>query len=139
MRWKKRVFKRADVELAKLKSKLNLLQNRPNLNLEEIRETQERITKLWRQEASYWEQRSRLKWLSDGDRNTKFFHATTLQRRDRNRILRIKDDQGSWVEGREEIFNAVMGHFDEVYTASPIRDMSRCLQKVPRLVTDDIN
>ncbi|ONI13814.1 hypothetical protein PRUPE_4G246900 [Prunus persica] len=43
-------------------------------------------------------QKSRLRWLQEGDRNTKFFHLTTIIRRRRNRIERLKDNEGVWVE-----------------------------------------
>lgn len=101
LRWKKRVFKRVDMELAQLKTKLKNLQKKPDINWDEIKATQKRIADLWRQEELYWRQRSRLKWLNDGDRNTKFFHATTLQRRDRNRITKIKTTrEAGWREKR---------------------------------------
>ncbi|CAL9020979.1 unnamed protein product [Prunus brigantina] len=48
--------------------------------------------------SSFLASKSRLKWLQEGDRNTKFFHLTTIIRRRRNRIERLKDDKGVWVE-----------------------------------------
>lgn len=33
------------------------------------------------QEEIYWFQKSRVQWLQFGDRNTKYFHSTTLIRR----------------------------------------------------------
>lgn len=47
---------------------------------------------MWQQQEQYWAMRSRLNWLSWGDKNTKFFHATTIQRRQRNIIGMLKDD-----------------------------------------------
>ncbi|KAG2277884.1 hypothetical protein Bca52824_060439 [Brassica carinata] len=38
----------------------------------------------FRDEELYWKQKSRATWLREGDQNTKFFHATTKQRRARN-------------------------------------------------------
>jgi hypothetical protein len=32
-------------------------------------------------EKSYWQQRARLKWLLEGDRNTKFFHISASNRK----------------------------------------------------------
>lgn len=139
LRWKRRVFKRADVEISQLKVRLNFLQNSSSVNWEEVKVVQQRIEQLWREEELYWGQRSRLKWFKGGDRNTKFFHATTLQRRDRNRIQRIQDSHGNWVEGKEDVFKAVLEHFQGVYLAGDISNVENCLQCVPRLVTEEMN
>ena len=33
------------------------------------------------QENTYWHQRSKISWMKDGDRNSKYFHAVASQRR----------------------------------------------------------
>lgn len=89
--WHKRRFRRADDEIHRLKSQMQrLLNQEENLeNFAEIRRIKKRIDELWQQEELYWSQRARVKWLQHGDRNTKFFHATTIQRRGRNIIQRF--------------------------------------------------
>lgn len=42
-----------------------------------------------------------------GDRNYKFFHATTIQRRDGNRLHRLMDNDGNWVEKQSNIMKAI--------------------------------
>ncbi|KAJ8765041.1 hypothetical protein K2173_010517 [Erythroxylum novogranatense] len=42
-----------------------------------------------RQEELFWFQKSRIKWLQEGDRATAFFHATTLARRNKNWIDKL--------------------------------------------------
>ena len=37
-------------------------------------------------------------WLQNGDKNTKFFHATTSQRQRKNRIGGLMDEGGVWHE-----------------------------------------
>lgn len=38
------------------------------------------------QEKMLWRQKSRVKWIKEGDNNTGFFRTTTLIRRRRNRV-----------------------------------------------------
>lgn len=45
-------------------------------------------------EEIVWFQKSREKWVAHGDRNTKFFHTSTIIRRRRNRVDMLKDDDG---------------------------------------------
>ena len=47
-------------------------------------------------EAKMWRQRSKVAWLRDGDRNTRFFHSTASQRRRRNYITKLHDANGGW-------------------------------------------
>ena len=44
-----------------------------------------------------WFQKSREKWVELGDRNTKYFHTSTIIRRCRNRIEALKDNEDRWV------------------------------------------
>jgi hypothetical protein len=41
------------------------------------------------QEEILWKQKSRIQWLKEGDRNTKFFHRSVMQRRHSNRITHL--------------------------------------------------
>ena len=108
-KWDKEQFKNAAQELSKLKRRLAQLLNTVDseVNYVEVNELKEKIKKLWDHEEKYWGQRSRLKWIKWGDRNTKFFHASTIQRRDRNRIQRLKNSNGEWVEGQEEVTKVI--------------------------------
>eukprot|EP00268_Persea_americana_P061729 TRINITY_DN7830_c0_g1_i4.p1 TRINITY_DN7830_c0_g1~~TRINITY_DN7830_c0_g1_i4.p1 ORF type:complete len:367 (+),score=53.05 TRINITY_DN7830_c0_g1_i4:1557-2657(+) len=43
-------------------------------------------------ESTHWKQRAKVKWLSEGDRNTKFFHLSAKAKGIRNRIDQITVD-----------------------------------------------
>ena len=49
------------------------------------------------QEEEIWALKSRVNWMIQGDRNTAFYHVSTLVRRKRNKILSIKDSMGEWI------------------------------------------
>eukprot|EP00253_Pinus_taeda_P016325 PITA_16325 len=46
------------------------------------------------QEEILWRQKSRIRWLKEGEKNTKFFHRSTIQRRMHNNIAFINNRQG---------------------------------------------
>ena len=43
-------------------------------------------------------QRSRVNWLTDGDRNTAFFHSHATKRQEHNRILGLENGEEVWCE-----------------------------------------
>ncbi|XP_074302963.1 uncharacterized protein LOC141637303 [Silene latifolia] len=51
------------------------------------------IARLIRQEELFCRQRSRVLWLQEGDRNTKYFHRKAGERRTKNRIAKLVDDE----------------------------------------------
>lgn len=54
---------------------------RPNLEMDQAKEKKENIQVLWRQEEAYRGACARVKWLNYGDKNSRFFHATIVQKR----------------------------------------------------------
>ena len=77
-----------------------------------------------------------MKW---GDRNTKIFHGTTVQRRERNKIQRLKDRHGEWQEGQEKMFEVVMDYFGDIYTSLGTQYLGECIATVPMCVKDKEN
>ncbi|KAM2614476.1 hypothetical protein TB2_029097 [Malus domestica] len=47
------------------------------------------INRLKKMEEKYWKHRARIKWLQNGDSNTKFFHQTAIQRHKFNQIGKL--------------------------------------------------
>jgi hypothetical protein len=72
---------------------LEQLQNN-NGQREEIRETTELMNEVLYIEEMIWLQRSRIEWLKEGDRNTKLFHHRAVWRARKNKIAKLKDENG---------------------------------------------
>ncbi|KAA8542972.1 hypothetical protein F0562_021534 [Nyssa sinensis] len=47
-----------------------------------------------RTKKQFGSKKSRLQWLKEGDRNAAFFHATTVQHRQRNKTFGLEDSSG---------------------------------------------
>ena len=60
---------------------------------------------------------SRINWLKHGDKNTKFFHSKATQRRRKNYIRGIRNDQGQWVEELEEVVGVASAYFYNLFHA----------------------
>lgn len=68
-------------------------------------------------ETEYWKTKSRINWLEDGDRNTQFFHSSTITRRRKNRNTALKDNN-FWVFDDQSIENIISSHFSKLFTTS---------------------
>jgi hypothetical protein len=66
-------------------------------------------------QEAYWCQRSRLKWAFLGDKNNKFFHATTVARRRKNAIKVIQTEDRGWVTDEVQIRKLFVLHYKSVY------------------------
>lgn len=59
-----------------------------------IRELNKKLLLLYTAEEEFWRQRSRQLWLTLGDSNTGFFHASTKGRKAKNRMSVIENEVG---------------------------------------------
>ncbi|CAL9031736.1 unnamed protein product [Prunus brigantina] len=117
--------------LARLAGIQRSLSRGPNRFLSNLEVTLvEEFNLLLEQEALFWQQKSRVKWLQEGDRNTKFFHLTTIIRRRRNKIERLKDENDVWVEESEAIKSVVVKYFSDLFKS---RQCLQCNVDIPQL------
>ena len=98
-----------------------------------------KINLFWSQEEMYWKQRARTMWLSHGDQNTQFFHQTTLMNKRRNKILRLKDSNGTWLSEEKEVVKLLNEHFKKSYQAAPTNHIETVLGFVENLITPEMN
>ena len=78
------------------------------------KELMEQLEAREKQEALYWQQKARVKWLKEGERNTKFFHNSVIQNKNNSRIQKLKKRDGNRVETRREIEAELTQHFSEI-------------------------
>ncbi|MCH80366.1 LINE-1 reverse transcriptase like, partial [Trifolium medium] len=74
--------------------------------------------KFWDQlhfKESLIKQKSRLKWVSEGDSNTRFFHASIKSRRRRNQLVMLRRGD-EWIQGVDNIKMEVKNHFEGNFT-----------------------
>jgi hypothetical protein len=62
-----------------------------------------------------WRQKSREMWHKEGDKNSKFFHVTTIIRRRRNSIDAVKAKNGEWILDKSKISDYFLNNFKNVF------------------------
>lgn len=65
-----------------------------------------------------WFQRSRSKWLANGDRNTEYYHMKMVTRRRMNKITMLKDNHGTWVEDETGLKRLVNNYYEKLFEIS---------------------
>lgn len=136
-------FRGRQKKLKQLKEKLKTIRSDYSHyeNGEEIKRTESQIDNILIDEKVYWKQRSRVDWLKEGDRNTKFFHSKASARKRKNRISGLEDEQGIWNEEEEEVERLFCEYFKDIFvTTNPSpTQLDAVFIDFPQRVTGEIN
>lgn len=90
------------------------LLNDPTSMVADLERAQRRtLVELRSQEESFFRQKARIRWLKEGDRNTKFFHQYVSKRHLRNRILSVVDSSGNQITEPQLVQQHFVEHFHD--------------------------
>lgn len=91
------------------------------------------------QEEEILKQRSKIMWLKEGDRNSKFFHHRLQQRKKRNLIESIIDTSGMVYTGAEDISSCFKNYFVDLFSGSFVPIPDSFLLSPCKKVSKDMN
>ncbi|KAF3450020.1 hypothetical protein FNV43_RR06099 [Rhamnella rubrinervis] len=130
--WNQDHFGWTHTTIKNLEAELKFLQSQEDRGMKQIGDRQKEIIKelgkQWERHESILKQKSRETWLAEGDKNSSFFHASTLIRRRRNRIEAIKEGL-EWVTGRKAIAEYFIKEFQNLYR-SEIPTLPACIHEL---------
>ena len=110
------LFVRKKRVLARLNGVQKAMSNNPNHFLIQLEKSiTEEYAEIMQQEEEFWALKSRLSWAEYGDRNTAFFHTTSLVRRHRNKIKSIKNSMGEWIMDEERVKRHILLGFQKLF------------------------
>ena len=69
-----------------------------------------------KREELMWFQRSRTKWLVDGDRNTRYHHLKVVNRIRKNKVVMLRNSQGHWVDDIVTLQGMVNDFYKDLFT-----------------------
>ena len=99
----------------------------------------DRLVELDHREEVMWRQRSRIQWLAEGDKNTKFFHLRASQRKRKNKITRLRKPTGEVTEDPTEMTGLTTDFYSDLYRSEGTNNMEAVLDHVPARVTQQMN
>lgn len=137
--WKRSNPSNNEKLIEQLNMQIDQAQANDEVSSEEELELKWRLCAAYREEEIYWRQKSRALWLKESDRNTKYFHAKTKQRRARNRITKLKNSMGAWVETEEEIEQVAVEYFENIFATSNPSDFETSIRFITERVIDEMN
>ncbi|KAL8143516.1 hypothetical protein V2J09_016548 [Rumex salicifolius] len=121
-RWNKEVFGCIQERKEKLMAEIRDIQSLISISasdmlIEKEEEFSKELEVVLEQEEMLWYQKSGDKWVTAGDRNTQFFHTSTITRRCHNKIDMLKNDEGRWVSESAELERMILDYYRELYSA----------------------
>ncbi|XP_048605797.1 uncharacterized protein LOC125583207 [Brassica napus] len=126
-------------QVEELKEKVEGLYLDDDATTEEISKALKELSAALKAEEMFWRQKSRVLWLREGDRNSKYFHALEKQRRARNRITQLLDENGNIVEDEEGLVAIATSYFRQIFESYDPEDIAEALSEVPTTITGSIN
>jgi hypothetical protein len=137
-KWGGKKFGNITRELSRMRRKLEKLMA-DDAPRTEIREVMDMMNELLYKEEMLWLQRSRIAWLKEGDRNTRFFHNKAVWRAKKNRIKSLKDQDGVVQDVPSEMERMACSYFQSVYTRDPTLEPFPVVNLIERNITEEVN
>lgn len=114
--WSRDNFGQVTKQLEELRGEVDMLEREdPIQNWEAIIKAKKNLDELLYREEMMWLQRSRINWLREGDRNTKYFYLRARWRARKNRIKKLKKEDGKWMSDQQEMQRMAMDYFSNLF------------------------
>lgn len=71
-------------------------------------------------EEKFLRQKAGLKWFVEGETNSKFYHSVIKGKRKRMQLSRMKKEDGTWVEGEQQLTEVAVTVFQKQFRSETI-------------------
>jgi hypothetical protein len=139
-KWSHTKFGAISKEINKIRKRMEelIIQN-PSKDQPELIDLRNRMEELLHHEEIMLLQRSRISWLREGDRNTKYFHRKAAGRAKKNKIKSLRKTDGQVTKQKDEMETMACDFFKELYMADPMVQAQEVLNLMQLKITDEIN
>jgi hypothetical protein len=139
--WSRENFGNITRTATRLRNKIKSLWKKPRSAWREaaIQSTTAELDETLHREEMMWRQRSRVNWLHEGDRNTKYFHKKATWRQSKNRIKKLKGLNGTWTDDPAEIDSMATDFFKSLYSEDKHMKANELIDLLHRPVSEEMN
>lgn len=115
-KWGRKFFNKFREKIKKQKEVLDMYERCANAE-ETARyfEEKSKLEDLLAEEELYWQQRAKSFWLTDGDSNTKYFHAFATTRKKKSVVSYLRNENEELVSNHEGMCNVVKSYFEKIF------------------------
>jgi exonuclease III len=136
-KWNKLEFGFCHYHIQKLTNLISEIQGKPATEENARREAylQSDLNEWLTRSDLLWKQKSRELWLKNGDRNTKFFHLSTIIKRRHNSIDAIKTDEGVWIIDAKLLREFISEKFEVLFKVEDVTFPQDLDNLIPQSIT----
>lgn len=138
-KWSKTFYEDSRRALETLKILLDEAMSSNTPNEEMIYQLNNQILHNYKREEEFWRQRSRQLWLTLGDENTSYFHASTKGRQARNRLSVMEDENGLPCFEEEQITAVICNFYNKLFTSSGLDCVQIVDEALKPCITQQMN
>ncbi|CAL1403132.1 unnamed protein product [Linum trigynum] len=112
------------------------------INWEAVAGLETELSRQWEAEEEYWQQKSRVRWLKRGDKNSSYFHTVMRTRRKRNFVAGLYNADGEWVTEERGKADIATDFYQTLFTSeSQVHNMADRVADLPigSSITQEMN
>ena len=136
--WSKKKFGNVFKDIERLRTQLTD-QQMDGAHRTAVWDKMNQLDELLYREEMLWLQRSRITWLKEGERNTKYLHRRAVWRARQNLIQRLRKQDGTRCSVPSDMERMAHSYFKEVFTKDPTLSPDVVLDCIVPKVTEEMN
>jgi hypothetical protein len=143
--WNKDVFGNVHDQLKKAEDKVNSIQEKINVNgysddlMAQDKQAQIDLDLALQIENAFWQEKAKVKWSLEGDRNTSYFHRISKIKSTTKMITSLKIGN-ELISNPDDLANHVVHHFSNFFGSNHVLQDNNLIEEViPNLLNDDLN
>lgn len=138
-KWKKENVLNSKDRIVKIQDALELEFTQIKPSCQRISVLNSQMIRAYKDEESFWQQKSKNEWALHGDKNLKIFHASVKARRASNGLDQLQDSEGFMHRAEASKGQIAADYFRKHFSSSYSESQRVSFQNFPSRVSDSLN